>query len=436
MARSHFEKKLERCPSGLAEAQDKDRISGEKLRCHEYILSPRTVGISQGIAGMSWKLLMRYQPCKLRSLRKMLSAPKYRPFLLHFPYTTDNQSNKENQRTVEKLSKFSVDIRKIRRFKGWVLWENETYVEEIANILQQIGADETAVANILERCPEAIVCSPAAVNTQRELWQSVCKGEEELVKLIEKFPESFFTVKHQENQKLNIQFFQELGLKNVIISRLLTTASGIFHNPSEKNKEMIKTLQETYLNLGGSEANMKVWLLKLLSQNPFILLNSSTAIKETLKFLQEQGFTNFEILQLLSKLKGFLFQLCPRSIQDSLSFSQNAFKCTDHDLKQLILKCPALLYYSVPVLEERIQGLLKEGISIAQIRETPMVLELTPQIVQFRIKKLNSLGYRVKDGHLANLNGTKKEFEANFGKIQAKKGRPLFNPVAPLNVEE
>lgn len=48
---------------------------------------------------------------------------------------------------------------------------------------------------------------------------------------------------------------------------------------------------------------MKVWLLKLLSQNPFILLNSSAAIKETLEFFQEQGFTNFEILQLLSKLK-------------------------------------------------------------------------------------------------------------------------------------
>ena len=79
---------------------------------------------------------------------------------------------------------------------------------------------------------------------------------------------------------------------------------------------------------------------------------------------------------------------------------------------------------------------MKEGISIAQIRETPMVLELTPQIVQYRIQKLSSLGYGIKDGHLANLNGTKKEFEANFGKIQAKKRRPLFNPVAPLNVEE
>lgn len=388
------------------------------------------------MAGLFLKLLMRSQPFRLCSSREMLSAPKYRPFLACVTYSTSNHSNKENQSTVEKLCKLSVDVRKVRRVRGWVLLEHETYVEEIASLLQQLGADETAIARLLERCPEAIVCNPAAVNTQRELWQSVCKNEDELVKLIEQFPESFFTVKDQENQKLNIQFFQELGLKNVVIGRFLTTAPSIFRNPVENNKLMIRLLQESYLNLGGSEANIKVWLLKLLSQNPFVLLNSSAAIKETLAFLKEQGFTDSEILQLLSKLKGFLFQLGPRSIQNSISFSKNAFKCTDHDLKQLVLKCPALLYYSVPVLEERIQGLLKEGVSIAQIRETPMVLELTPQIVQYRIRKLSSLGYRVKDGHLADLNGTKKEFEANFGKIQAKKGRPLFNPVAPLHVDE
>lgn len=265
------------------------------------------MGISQWITGMLWKLLVKSQPCRLCLFRKMLSATKYRPFLACFTCTTDRQSNRENRSTVEKLCKFSVDIRKIRRLKGWVLLENETFVEEVANILQQLGADETAVASILERCPEAVVCSPTAINTQRELWQLVCKNEDELVKLIEQFPESFFTVKDQENQKLNIQFFQEMGLKNVVISRFLTTASSIFHNPIEKNKQMIRILQESYLNLGGSKVNMEVWLLKLLSQNPFILLNSSTTIKKTLEFLQEQGFTNFEILQLLSKLKGFLF---------------------------------------------------------------------------------------------------------------------------------
>ncbi|XP_050995679.1 transcription termination factor 2, mitochondrial [Acomys russatus] len=385
---------------------------------------------------MSWRLLTGYPLCRICLFRKLQPALKIKPPSACFTYKTDGQANRENTRTVEKLHACSVDISKIRRLKGWVLLEDETYVEEITNILKELGANKTVIASILERYPEAIVCSPAAVDSKRKMWQMVCRNETELIRLIEQFPEPFFTIKDQENQKLNVQFFQELGLKNVVITRFLTTASSIFHNPVENNRRMIGVLQESYLNLGGSEANAKVWLLKLLSQNPFIVLSSPTAVDEILEFLQGQGFTNSEILQLLSKLKGFLFQLQPGSIQNSLSFTKTTFECTDCDLRQLVVKCPALLYYPAMVLGERIQALLKEGISIAQIRESPMVLELTPQIIQYRIRKLNSLGYRIEDGHLASLNGTKKEFEANFSKMQPKQRRPLFNPVASLNVEE
>ncbi|XP_042648448.1 transcription termination factor 2, mitochondrial isoform X3 [Tyto alba] len=360
-----------------------------------------------------------------------------RSFLTHHStYTTDTKSRGENKKTIESLYRLSVDIKKIRRLKEWVLLQDVAYVKEIAGILQEMGADETAVANILERCPEAILRTPAEVNSQRALWQLVCQNESQLIKLIEQFPESFFTAEYHENQKANILFFQELGLKNNIITRFLTSAPNIFYNPVEKNKNLIEALQRNYLSLGGSHANMKIWILKLLSQNPFIFLNTSTAIQENLEFLQKNDFTNHEVLQLLSKLKGFVFQLTSTTMQKSMLFSKNVFKCSDQELKQLVLKCPALLYYSVPVLEERIEGLLKEGISVAQIRETPTVLELTTQIVQYRIKKLSALGYDIKSGTLESLNGTKKDFEVNYGKIQSKKERPIFNPVAPVHVED
>ncbi|XP_008936607.1 PREDICTED: mTERF domain-containing protein 3, mitochondrial [Merops nubicus] len=359
-----------------------------------------------------------------------------RSCLLHSTFTTDTKSRDENKKTVESLYRLSVDVKKIRRLKEWVLLQDVAYVKEIASILQEMGADETTVANILERCPEAILHAPTEINYQRALWQLVCQNEKQLIKLVEQFPESFFTTKYQENQKANILFFQELGLKNNIITRFLTSASSIFHNPVEKNKNVIETLQRNYLSLGGSDANMKIWILKLLSQNPFILLNSPTVIQENLEFLQKNDFTDHEVLQLLSKLKGFIFQLTVTTMQKSLLFSKNVFKCSDQELKQLVLKCPALLYYSVPVLEERLEGLLKEGISVAQIRETPMVLELTTQIVQYRIKKLSALGYDIKSGTLKSLNGTKKDFEVNYGKIQSKKERPIFNPVAPIHIED
>lgn len=382
-------------------------------------------------------LLARAQYCNPRlNFSSVWIEVANRSFLIHSTYTTDTKSREENKKTIESLCRLSVDIKKIRRLKGWVLLQDVACVKETAGILQEMGADETTVANILERCPEAILHTPAEINSQRALWQSVCQNEKQLIKLIEQFPESFFTTENHENQRANIMFFQELGLKNNIITRFLTSAPSIFCNPVEKNKNVIETLQRNYLSLGGSDANMKIWILKLLSQNPFILLNTSTTIHENLEFLQKNDFTDHEVLQLLSKLKGFIFQLTPTTMQKSMLFSKDVFKCSHQELKQLVLKCPALLYYSVPVLEERFEGLLKEGVSVAQIRETPMVLELTTQIVQYRIKKLSALGYDIKSGTLESLNGTKKDFEVTYGKIQSKKERPIFNPVAPIHTED
>ncbi|KAJ6658901.1 hypothetical protein lerEdw1_019537 [Lerista edwardsae] len=354
--------------------------------------------------------------------------------LQHFKYTTI--SEKENKTTVDILNALSVDVKKIRRLKPWVIAKEATYAQETARILQEMGADQSTVACIFERCPEAILCRPTDIICQRDLWLSVCRNEKQLVDLIKRFPESFFAVEHYENQKANIRLFQDLGLKNTIVSRLLTGASHVFYNPVEKNKHLIETLQSNFLHLGGSEENMKNWLLKLLSQNPFILLNTSANVQQNLRFLQENHFTDSEVLSLLSKLKGFIFQLNPSTMQKSMLFSKNIFQCSNQELKGLIIKCPALLYYSVPVLEERVEGLLKAGVSIGQIKEAPAVLELTSEIVQYRIKKLAAFGYNISSGTLDCLNGTKKDFEVTFGKIQAKRERPLFNPVAPLNIED
>lgn len=346
-------------------------------------------------------------------------------------------SKAENKCTVDCLCNLSVDIRKIRKLKGWVLFEDTTYANEIAGVLKEMGADRMTIASILEQCPEALLCTPAEVNTQKELWRSVCPNEKELVKMIEKFPYSFFTVSHHANQKANIEYFQGLNMNNRTLSKLMASSPQNFSNPAEKNKEMIRTLQEMYLKLGGLEANMKIWLHKLLSQNPFILMKPPGTVKDNVMFLQKRGFTDAELLALLSKLRGFIIEPSPISMEKSLAYSKEMLQCSDdQELKEIVLKCPALLYYSVPVLAERSKGLLNEGITIDQIKETPTVLELTTQIVQYRIKKLSASRYNIKQGSLEPLNGTKKEFEVSYGKIHLKKERPLFNPVAPLKVDE
>uniref|UniRef100_A0A3Q3F2P0 Mitochondrial transcription termination factor 2 n=1 Tax=Labrus bergylta TaxID=56723 RepID=A0A3Q3F2P0_9LABR len=301
----------------------------------------------------------------------------------------------ENKNTVDSLYELSVDIRKVRKFKGWVLSESSAYVSETADLLRDMGAESPVIARILETHPEAVLCLPEDVAAQRDLWVSVCPNKRELVSIIEKFPASFFALTHHSNQRANILYLQSLRLSKRIIGKLMASAPQSFSRPVEMNQQVIHTLRETYLDLGGDEGNLRLWLQKLLSQNPYILLRPAEAWRDSLGFLREQGFTTEELLKLVS------------SLRQALQYVESALCCSKEELKQIVIRCPAVLYYSLPTLAERFQGLMDAGITMEQVKETPNVLELTTQI------------------------GTKKDFEMTYGKLQLRQQRPLFNPVAP-----
>lgn len=347
------------------------------------------------------------------------------------------RSSAENQQIVEDLYHLSVDIQKVRKLKGWVLHQSSAYPKEIAYLLKDMGASEFSIARILTSHPEAILCHPKHIQAQRELWMSVCSRQKDLVSIIENFPASFFTSSsHRNNQQDNIAYFQTLNLNKRIITKLMASAPQSFSRPVEQNKTMVHTLQQAYQELGGDESNMKIWLQKLLSQNPFVLLKAPEVLKRNLLFLQDKGFSSAELLHLLSKLRGFVTELSPDGMHRTLAYSQDTMGCSGAELRDIVLKCPALLYYPEATLSERIKGLLCAGISTSQLKETPTVLELTTQIVNYRIQRLKSHGYDVKTGSLEVLTGTKKDFEANYGKLQLRRERPIFNPVAPLKGDD
>ncbi|XP_071756476.2 transcription termination factor 2, mitochondrial [Centroberyx gerrardi] len=346
-------------------------------------------------------------------------------------------SSVENRQTVEALYDLSVDIQKIRKLKGWVLHRNSAYVTEVADLLKDMGASGVIIARILALHPEAVLCSPQQMQAQRELWVSVCPNQRELVGIIEKFPASFFTSSsHHANQRNNIAYFQSLHLNKRIITKLMASAPQSFSRPMGQNEVMVRTLQQAYLELGGEEANMKIWLQKLLSQNPFVLLKPPEVLRQNLLFLRDKGFSTAELLRLLSKLRGFVTELNPDSMRHTLAYSQDILGCSEAELRDIVLSCPALLYYSEAILAERFEGLLGAGISMAQIVETPTVLELTTQIVNHRIQRLRAHGYDIRTGSLKPLNGTKKDFEMSYGELRLRRERPLFNPVAPLKVDD
>lgn len=342
----------------------------------------------------------------------------------------------ENQHMVDSLYELSVDIRKIRKFKGWILSESTAYVSDTVTLLKDMGADTPAIARILETHPEAVLCRPEEVAAQRDLWVSVCPNKRELLNIIEKFPASFFTLTHHNNQRANILFLQSLRLSRRIIGKLMASAPQSFNQPVERNREVIHTLRETYLELGGDEADLCIWLQKLLSQNPHILLRPAEAWRDSLSYLREQGFTTKELLSLVSSLRASIAELRPEAMQQALAFIEGVFDCSRDELKQIVIRCPAILYYSLPTLAGRFQGLMDVGVTVEQVKESPNVLELTTQIVLYRIQKLASYGYDVCSGSLDVIVGTKKDFEMTYGKLHLRQLRPLFNPVAPLRSVE
>ncbi|XP_019957787.2 transcription termination factor 2, mitochondrial [Paralichthys olivaceus] len=346
-------------------------------------------------------------------------------------------SSTENQQTVQELYDLSVDIQKVRKLKGWVLHQRPAYTRDVSNLLKDMGASGFIISRILAVHPEAVLCHPEQMQAQRELWMIVCPNQKELVGIIEKFPASFFTCSsHHDNQRHNIAYFQSLNLNKRIITKLMASAPQSFSRPLEQNEVMVRALQQAYLELGGEEANMKVWLQKLLSQNPFVLLKSPEVLRQNLLFLRDKGFSTAELLHLISKLRGFVIELNPDSMCCSLAYSRDTMGCSEAELRNIVLNCPALLYYPEDILAERFEGLLRAGISMSQIMDTPTVLELTTQIVSYRIQRLRERGYDVKAGSLEVLNGTKKNFEMNYGRLQLRRERPIFNPVAPLKGDD
>ncbi|XP_010881678.2 transcription termination factor 2, mitochondrial isoform X1 [Esox lucius] len=412
--------------------------TNEEVPFHNKTSHPLTAGNKQHTLG--------YRRCEVRPAvfcdRAAMLRSVTMSLCLHCQWTRYHASHRpfsaqgptvENQVAVEALNDLSVDIQKIRRLKGWVLRQSSAYVSETASLLRDMGAKGPVIARILELHPEAILCSPELQQAQRKLWKSVCPGDADLVGIIERFPASFFTSPcHHANQRANIDFFQSLQLNKRIVTKLMASAPQSFSGPVEQNEEMVRTLQQAYLELGGDATNMQIWLQKLISQNPFVLLKPPKVLRDNLLFLRDQGFTTAELLRLLSKLKGFVIELSPDSMHKTLAYSQETLGCSEVELRDLVLNCPALLYYPEAVLAERFNGLLSAGATMAQIIETPTVLELTPQIVSYRIQRLRSYGYDVRTGSLMALNGTKKDFEISSDKLHLRRERPLFNPVAPI----
>ncbi len=138
------------------------------------------------------------------------------PLILTRPRSVIAQE--ENPLAVNALYELSVDISKVRQLRGWVLHQSPVYVSETAALLRDMGASGPVIARVLELYPEAILCKPDQMETQKKLWMSVCASQKDLVGIIEKFPASFFTSSYHDNQKANIAISRRYISTNVSLA--------------------------------------------------------------------------------------------------------------------------------------------------------------------------------------------------------------------------
>lgn len=344
---------------------------------------------------------------------------------------TSSSARPENPHTLDALRQLSVDIGKVREFKSWVLSESSAYVSQNASALRDMGADPAAVASILQSHPEAILIRPRDLEAQKELWMSVF-SEHELVRVIERFPAAFFMTRGRENQRANVRYLQGLGVCRRVVGKVMASAPQSFSQPLQRNKEVVHSLRETYLELGGDECDLSVWLQKLLGLNPYVLLWPAAAWRDGLCFLTDQGFTKEEILSLVSSLRASIAELQPEAMRQTLSFIEQALDCSRDELKHVVVCCPGILSCCVPVLVERFYGLMDLGVSAEQMKECPAVLEMSTQMVQYRAQKLSSCGYDVRGGTLDMIVGTKRDFDMICGALQQRQRQPSASPDTPL----
>uniref|UniRef100_A0A8K9UK81 Mitochondrial transcription termination factor 2 n=1 Tax=Oncorhynchus mykiss TaxID=8022 RepID=A0A8K9UK81_ONCMY len=234
--------------------------------------------------------------------------------MVYWPYTTPPR----NQVTVEALYDLSVDIQKIHQLKGWVLHQSPAYVSEMASMLRDIGAEGLVNAWVLELYPEVVLCSPEQQQAQRELSS-----------LPPSSPAPAITPTRGPTSTTS-----SLHLNKRIITKLMASTPCAVG----QSEEII------HLELRGDATNMKIWLQKLLSQNPFVLLKPSEVLSDNLLFLETRDFTTAELLllHLLSNMRL------------NLAYSKETLGCSEAN-------CPALLYYPEAILAECFEGLLRAG---------------------------------------------------------------------------
>ncbi|XP_075443502.1 transcription termination factor 1, mitochondrial [Ascaphus truei] len=333
------------------------------------------------------------------------------------------QQSQENMTLVSNLEIMGVDITMARMRQPGVLKRMITHEESLAKFLLSKGASKQTIANIVSRYPRAITRTHEHLHKKWEIWQSILKTDSDILKIVERSPESFFRSENIENLEENIIFLSSLGLTPKDLSRLLAKAPRTFSNRTELNKQIVDFLKDVYLCLGGETP--QDFVRHIISKNIFLLIRSTKRLKANIDFLQSAlQLTDRELLVFIQGHGAEILDLCHNYIKKNFANAQQkllSIGCSEAEITRCIISCPSMLYLSHLNFVTKIDILVEAGINSHQILERPRVLDVSVDTIKGRIKDLADIDYDYQALGISILELSKSRFEARFKKLRDSK---------------
>ncbi|KAM9838816.1 transcription termination factor 1, mitochondrial [Aulostomus maculatus] len=343
-----------------------------------------------------------------------------------FSVTSKNEKSKaavkrDNDYLLESLTLMGVDVMRARKRHPGVLRKLLTNEKGLSQFLQNKGASKQVIASIITRYPRAITRLTQQLEQRWQLLRSIFKTDEQIINVIYRSPESFFRSSNNENFENNISYLTSIGLDTKDLHRLLTRAPRTLANTLELNKQMVTYLEDVGAELGATDP--KEFVRAVICKNLFILIRSKKRIKENADLLRKTvELSDSELLALFQGNWAEVFTLSNVCMEKNLNYLKQVVISQgfqEADFREMILKCPKVLYRGGDTLSSKLECLLKEGITMEQILMKPRVLEISVQTIRERLEKLRSFGYNFEEEGIFILYTSQKRYEAKLELLAA-----------------
>ncbi|XP_043923598.1 transcription termination factor 1, mitochondrial [Protopterus annectens] len=334
-------------------------------------------------------------------------------------YTSCSVVPRENTSLLHNLISMGVDIQKVRKRQPGVLRKQITNEKGVAKFLQNKGASKQTIANIISRYPRAVTRNFDHLEERWRLWRNIFNSDLDIVKVIDRSPESFFRSSDNKNLEENINFLSSLDFTSKDLLRLFTTAPRTFSNSCELNKQMVKFLQDVCFSLGGDRPDD--FVKNIITRNIYVFIKSTKRVKANIEFVQTAlNLTDEEMLVFLQGPGVDILALSNEYLKMNFKNAEHkllSLGCSQLDVKNFIINYVSVLCTAPSNLTSKIDYLLQEGIHLEQIVAKPGVLGCSLETLKRRFGVLRSIKYNFNKYGISILYCSSKRFATKVEKL-------------------